>query len=80
MEAKTCTIGVTKTGDTVEQALKSSGCGTKYSPQLYDVTITGNSFNAAISYVKDNMQIADVTTYVNNRKADFNRMQTGAWF
>ena len=26
------------------------------------------------------MEIVDVTTYVNNRKADFNRMQTGAWF
>lgn len=80
MEAKTCTIGVTKTGDTVTQNLKTAGCGTKYSAELLDVTITGNSFNAAISYVQDNMQIVDVTTYVNNRKADFKRMQTGAWY
>ena len=71
---------MTKSGDTVEQIAKTPGCGTKYSPQLYDVSITGNSFNAAISYVQDDMQIVDVTTYVNNRKADFNRMQTGAWF
>lgn len=59
-----------KVGDTVTSDGNTGADCDSYTPHLWDIQITKNSYNAVVSYFKQGMSITEVTAYTDARKAD----------